>query len=569
MATKGSNAKAAKPGRDELVFVALGGLGEIGMNVYLYGFGPEDARQWLMVDLGLTFPGPAEPGVDVVLPDLRFIVEQRQSLLGIVLTHAHEDHIGAVIDLWPELKVPIYATPFTAGMLKSKNGDFGVKGELPITEIPLGGRFSVGPFDLEFVTMAHSIPEPSALAIRTPLGLVVHTGDWKLDQTPGVGDPPDEARLKALGDDGVLAIVCDSTNAFRDGRSPSELDISKSITSIVKSAKRRVAVTTFASNVARVKAVADAAKASGRELVIAGRALHRVIEVAKETGYLPQNFRFHDQQRFADFDASDVLLLCTGSQGEPRAAMSRIAEEQHPDISLAKGDLVIFSSRTIPGNEKSVGEVQNNLARNGCDVLTDNEALVHVTGHPRRDELRQMYGWIRPRISVPMHGEARHLKEHARLARESGVKDVFPMLDGEILRIAPDPRVIDDAPVGRLFRDGRLIVPDLDGPVRERRKLSVVGVVIVSLVLSKRGELLDDPGVEIDGVPAETGKRTPMLDVVPTAVDGTLRSIPPARRKDPALVEDAVRRAVRAAVNEVWGKKPICKVMVHMLGEQR
>ena len=565
MATKGGGAKRGKGGRDELVFVALGGLGEIGMNVYLYGFGPEDARQWLMVDLGITFPHEAEPGVDVVLPDLRFIAGQRQSLVGIVLTHAHEDHIGAVLDLWPELGAPIYATPFTAGMLRSKHGEFGGRTELDLNVIPLGGRFSVGPFDLEFVTMAHSIPEPSALAIRTPLGLVLHSGDWKLDATPGVGDPPDEARLAALGREGVLALVCDSTNALRHGRSPSEMDIAKSLTDIVRGARRRVAVTTFASNVARVKAVADTARATGRELVVAGRALHRIIEVARETGYLPASFRYHDQQRFADFDAGEVLLLCTGSQGEPRAAMARISDEEHPDISLARGDLVIFSSRTIPGNEKSVGAVQNNLARNGCDVLTDNEALVHVTGHPRRDELRQMYAWIKPQVAIPMHGEARHLKEHARLAREAGVRDVFPMLDGEILRIAPDPKVIDDAPVGRRYRDGKLIVPGDEGPVRERRKLSFVGVVVISLVVTRRGDLASDPVIDLDGIPTETQRGTPMIDVVRGAVDGTLRSIPPARRKEPDLIEDAVRRAARSAVNEAWGKKPVCKVIVHVL----
>ncbi|PPD27319.1 MAG: MBL fold metallo-hydrolase [Hyphomicrobium sp.] len=565
---KSKPARAHRPpggGRDELVFVALGGLGEIGMNVYLYGFGPEDARQWLMVDLGLTFPGDAEPGADVVLPDLRFIAEQRQALVGIVLTHAHEDHIGAVVDLWPELKAPIYATPFTAGMLRSKSTEFGGKGQLPITEVPLGGRFKLGPFDLEFVTMAHSIPEPSALAIRTSLGLVLHTGDWKLDATPLVGDPPDEKRLKELGEEGVLALVCDSTNAFRDGSSPSEMAIAKSLTDIIKGAKRRVAVTTFASNVARVQAVADAARASNRELVIAGRALHRVIEVGRETGYLAQGFRYHDQQRFSDFDAVDTLLLCTGSQGEPRAALARISEEDHPEISLDKGDLVVFSSRTIPGNEKSVSRVQNNLARIGCDVLTDSEALVHVTGHPRREELRQMYAWIRPQITVPMHGEARHLKEQARLAREAGVKDVFPILNGEILRLAPEPKVIDDAPVGRRYRDGKLIVPDMEGPVRERRKLSSVGVIVVSLVLNKRGDLVGEPEIDIDGVPTLTAKGSPMSDIVFDAIDGTMRSIPPARRRDPALVEDAVRRAVRGGVNEAWGKKPICKVLVHVL----
>lgn len=548
--------------RDELVFVALGGLGEIGMNVYLYGFGPPDARQWLMADLGITFPGDLEPGVDVVLPDLRFIVEERQALAGIVITHAHEDHIGAVLDLWPRLQAPIYATPFTAGMLRSKAVEQGVDLKLPLKTVPLGSRFKAGPFDVELVTMSHSIPEPSALAIRTPLGTVLHTGDWKLDSAPLVGDPANEKRLAEIGAEGVLALVCDSTNAFREGRSPSETEVAASIAKIVKGAGRRVAVTTFASNVARVKAVADAARASGRRLVVAGRALHRVIQVAKETGYLPEHFSYLDQDQFSHLSHDDVVLLCTGSQGEPRAAMARIAEEEHPSISLAKGDLVIFSSRTIPGNERSVGRVQNALSRIGCDLLTDADALVHVTGHPRRDELRQMYRWIKPAIAVPMHGEARHIKEHARLARDQGVRDVFPVLDGEIVRLAPACGVIDDAPVGRLYRDGKLIVPSDDGPVRERRKLSFVGIVAVSVTLSRKGEVLGEPQVAIDGVPHEAADGEPMDEVILDAIDGTLRSIPAPRRKESEMVREAVRRAVRSAVNEEWGKKPIVKVLM-------
>lgn len=548
--------------RDELVFVALGGLGEIGMNVYLYGFGPPDARQWLMADLGLTFPNDLEPGVDVVLPDLRFIVEDRQALAGIVITHAHEDHIGAVLDLWPQLKAPIYATPFTAGMLRSKAVEHAVHLDLPLKTMPLGSRFAVGPFDVEFVSMSHSIPESSALAIRTPLGTVLHTGDWKLDQAPLVGEPANEKRLAEIGEEGVLALICDSTNAFREGRSPSETEVAASLTKIIRGAGRRVAVTTFASNVARVKAVADAARASGRRLVVAGRALHRVIQVAKETGYLPETFNYLDQDQFSYLTHDDVLLLCTGSQGEPRAAMARIAEEEHPSISLSKGDLVIFSSRTIPGNERSVGRVQNALSRIGCDLLTDGDALVHVTGHPRRDELRQMYRWIKPAIAVPMHGEARHLKEQARLAREEGVKDVFPVVNGEIVRLAPEPGVIDDAPVGRLYRDGRLIVPSDEGPVRERRKLSFVGLVAVAVTLSRKGEVLGEPQVAIDGVPHETSDGEPMPEIILDAIDGTLRSIPAPRRKEAEMVREAVRRAVRSAVFEEWGKKPIVKVLM-------
>ena len=553
--------------KNELVFLALGGLGEIGMNAYLYGLGPPEARKWLMVDLGITFPeGEDDPGIDVILPDLRFIEEERSALAGLVITHAHEDHIGAVIDLWPRLGVPVYGTPFTVGMLRSKLAEYGNRLAIPVREVPLNSRFDVGPFDVELIEMAHSIPESSALAIRTPLGLVLHTGDWKLDATPLIGARPDESRLEALGDEGVLALVGDSTNAMREGQSPSEREVAKTLADIVRKAPHRVAVTTFASNVARIKAVADAARAAGRELIVAGRALHRAIEVAVETGYLPQGFRYVDQQRFGEFDRAKVVCLCTGSQGEPRAAMARIAENEHPDVSLDKGDLVIFSSRTIPGNEKAVGWIQNSLVRMGVEVLTDGEALVHVTGHPRRGELRQLYAWTRPRIVVPMHGEARHLKAHAALAREAGAAEVKVAYNGEMVRLAPGRvEIVDDAPVGRLFRDGRLIVPSDEGPVRERRKLAHVGIVVVALAVSRRGEVLGEPQLVLDGVPAEDADGEPMDEIVATAVDGALRSIPRDRRRDLEMVAEAVRRSVRAAVADAWGKKPIVKVLLSVI----
>lgn len=553
--------------RDGLVFVALGGLGEIGMNCYLYGLGRKAHRRWLMVDLGITFPeGEFDPGVDVILPDLRFIQERRGDLAGLVLTHAHEDHFGAVIELWPRLQVPIYATPFTAALLKSKLAEFGGKQRLPIHEVEMGRRFPVGPFDVELVTMAHSIPEPNALVIRTPHGTVFHTGDWKLDASPVLGPPADEARIAAAGDEGVLALVCDSTNAFRDGRSPSESDVARSLARIVKEAPRCVAVTTFASNVGRIRAIADAARGAGRHLVVAGRAMHRIIQVAIDTGYLPQDFRYFDQQEFSHLKADRVLALLTGSQGEPRAALARIADDEHPEISLGKGDLVVFSSRTIPGNEKAVGRIQNSLARMGCDLVTDTDALVHVTGHPRREELKQLYGWIRPRIAIPMHGEVRHLKEHARLARQAGVPEVLTPVNGEVVVLAPGPAaIIDEAPVGRLFRDGRLIVASDEGPVRERRKLSFVGIVVVSLVLSRRGELLADPEVVLDGIPSETAEGRAMADIVLDAVEGTIGSMPVPRRRDTDTVREAIRRAVRAAIDGQWGKKPIAKVMVSVV----
>lgn len=562
---------ARKPanGEDELVFLALGGLGEIGMNAYLYGVGAKKSRKWLMVDLGITFPGEGEPGVDVVLPDLRFIEAQRDALAGIVITHAHEDHIGAVIELWPSLQVPIYATPFTVGMLRAKLAQFGGQMAIEINEIPVGGRFQAGPFDIELVSMAHSIPETSGLILRTSVGTALHTSDWKIDPEPMTGEPTDAAKLQALGAEGVHAMICDSTNALREGISPSESKVARSLTEIIKKATHRVAVTTFASNVGRVKAVAEAATASGRQLVVAGRALHRVIEVAKETGYLPEKLQYLDQQEFKYIDRSDVVLLLTGSQGESRAAMARVADNEHPDIQLSKGDLVIFSSRNIPGNEKAVGRIQNKLAQIGCDVLTDNEALVHVTGHPRRDELKQLYSWIKPEVAVPMHGEARHLREHARLATNAGVPQVVSPLNGDIVRLAPQPaEILENVPTSRLYRDGRLIIPAEEGPVRERRKLSVVGIVVVSIALSRRGIMIGEADLAMDGIPFVTEDGDAMEDVALDAVDATMASIPAARRKDHEMVRDAVRRAVRSSIYEEWGKKPIVKVLLHVIDQQ-
>ena len=553
-------------GQDELVFVALGGLGEIGMNVYLYGYGPSNNRQWLMVDLGITFPGPHEPGVDVVLPDLRYIAAEKGALAGIVITHAHEDHIGALTELWKELEAPVYATPFTMGMLKAKFSEYGAGVKPLLNEVPLGGRFQAGPFDVEMITMTHSIPETSGLAIRTPLGLLFHTSDWKIDPEPVLGEPMDSAKLIQLGDEGVDTLVCDSTNVLRSGVSPSETAVANSLTEIIKKAKKRVAVTTFASNVGRVLAVAKATHEAGRHLVVAGRSLHRVIEVGIDTGYLPSNFKYLGQEEFGYLERSEIVVLLTGSQGEPRAALSRAADGEHSDIKFSKGDLIIYSSRNIPGNEKSIGRVQNALARMGCEILTDNEDLVHVTGHPRQDELRQLYDWLEPNSLIPMHGEDRHLRAHAKFAGENGISNVVIPKDGAIIRLSPGkPKIINDAPVGRRYRDGRLILPNAEGAVRERRKLAVVGLAAVSMAVSRHGEPLSDIQLVLDGVPTHTRDGDHMRDVVLDAVEGTIESIPPKRRKNPDLLREAIRRAVRAAINEEWGKKPIVKILLHVV----
>jgi len=551
----------------EFVFVPLGGVGEIGMNLYLYGYGSEGNRDWLVVDMGVTFGSDAEPGIDVILPDISFLAEEKRNIVGLLLTHAHEDHFGAVVDLWPQLEgVPVYATPFTAEMLKSKLSEMGLADGFPLQLMPLGDRRTIGPFDVELISMSHSIPEPSAVVIRTPLGAALHTGDWKLDENPLTSAPTDEARLRALGNDGLAALICDSTNAVRDGVSPSEADVAVTLNKLIGEARRRVAVTTFASNVARICSVANATRAAGRELVVVGRAMYRVIEAAQATGYLDPDLAFHEETAFAKLPPHKVVALCTGSQGEPRAAMARIAQDEHPNVTLDPVDRVIFSSRTIPGNEKAVGRVQNGLADRGIEVITDQDAAVHVSGHPRRGELEQLYGWVKPTVAIPMHGEGRHLEAHAKLAERLGVSEVVRARNGAMVRLLPGPAaIIDEVPVGRLYRDGMILTREGDGQVRERRKLSFAGSVAVSLVLSEKGALLADPEVAVTGLPATDTKGTPFATIARDAAIGTIESIPKPRRKDSALVSEAVRRSVRAAVNQAWGKKPMCSVLLTVL----
>lgn len=559
------SARRSKPdeSEDELVMVALGGLGEIGMNVYLYGVGSPDDRRWLMVDLGLTFPGENEPGVDVILPELKFIAENRKQLDGIVITHAHEDHLGALIESWPQLKCPVYATPFTVGMLKAKLAEFGSDIKPEIHEIPIDSKFKVGSFDLEFISMSHSIPETSAVVIRTRHGTVFHTADWKLDEKPLIGRATNVKRIKEIGNEGVMTLVCDSTNAFRDGTSPSEADVAKSLTDIIAEQTGQVAMTTFASNLARVYAASEAARSTGRRLLVAGRSLHRVIQVGIDTGYLPEDFTYLDQDHFGYMERGEALLIATGSQGEPRAAMARIAEGNHRDIRLDRGDTVIYSSRTIPGNEKSVTGVQNLLAERGCKVITDADGLVHVTGHPRRDELAQMFTWLKPNILVPMHGEVRHLQENLRQGEAAGIPERHMIVNGQMLRLAPGkPKQVDEVPAGRRYRDGRLVVSEGENAVRERRRLAVVGLVAVAMAVDQRGDVIGELDVAIDGVPTHGARGDLMEDLVLDAVEGTIDSIPPKRRRDPEVLREAVRRSVRSAVDNAWGKKPIVKVLM-------
>jgi ribonuclease J len=548
----------------ELVFAPLGGVGEIGMNLAIYGLGDARRRTWLAVDLGVSFASEENlPGVDLILPDIRYLVEERRSLAGLVLTHAHEDHFGALLDLWPKLKVPVYATPFTAALLAAKRlGEPGAP-DIPITEVQLGSRFNVGLFDIELVSVAHSIPESNALILRTPFGNVLHTGDWKLDPTPLTGPPTDEAKLRALGAAGCLALIGDSTNAIRDGRSPSERDVAKTLAELILNAPQRVAVTTFASNVARIRAVADAARLAEREVVVVGRAMERVVQVARETGYLDGIQDFRGMDVYGHLPPDKVVALCTGSQGEPRAALARMAADEHPEVTLSKGDRVIFSSRPIPGNEKAIGNVINGLVNQEVEVITDRTHLVHVSGHPRRAELEDMIGWVRPQTVIPVHGEPLHLAEHAALARRCGV-NALQCRNGDLVRLAPGaPAIIDEVPAGRLYKDGALLVAADARTVADRRRLGFTGIVLVSLAMTDKGQLAANPEVELIGVPDHSADGESMADVAYEAAAQTVEQLPRPRRRDPDSVEEAVRRGVRAALAQRWGKKP--SVTVHVL----
>ncbi len=549
---------------NDLVFVPLGGVGEIGMNIGLYGYGEGRKRRWLMVDCGVIFGDPAwTPGIDLILPDIRFAKGLKGSIEALVLTHAHEDHFGAVLDLWPELKCPVYATPFAAALLEAKRASEKGAPKVEVREVRQGGRFKAGPFEVEFVPVAHSIPESNALAIRTPAGMVVHTGDWKIDPTPVIGLPTDETRMRELGEEGVSAVIGDSTNALREGKSASESEVAASLAELIKGAKGRVAVTTFASNVGRLRAVADAALAADRQVVMIGRAMRRASDVGRMLGYFDGIPEFLEPNAYGYLPRDKVVALMTGSQGEPRAALARVAEGSHPEVTIASGDRVIFSSRAIPGNEKAVGRVINGLIAGGAEVITDRTHFVHVSGHPRREEIAMLYGWLKPALVVPVHGEELHMHEHADFAKEIGVKKVARVGDGQMIRIAGgEPSIVDEVETGRVLKDGKVLVPQSDATIGERRKLAFAGVVSVAVAIDQTGAVAGDPEIRFTGLPSRDDEGEPMFDVIRDTVLDCLDGLPRPKRRDAGAVATAIERAIRGELNMVWGKKPVCHVAV-------
>jgi ribonuclease J len=551
-------------GADELVFLPLGGSNEIGMNFNLYGFGPPHDRKWIVVDLGVTFGDQTTPGVEVILPDPVFIESFREDILGIVLTHAHEDHIGAVPWLWPRLQAPVYATPFTAFLVREKLRDAGLLEEVSITEVPLDGTIRLGPFELNLVTLTHSIPEPNGLAIKTPLGVVLHTGDWKIDPDPMIGRKTDMAAIRRLGDEGVLAMVCDSTNVFVDGEAGSEAQVRVALNGLIGQLTGKVAVACFASNVARMESAIVAAEANDRRVCLVGRSMHRMAAASRSVGLLANVQEFVSEAEAGFFPEDKILYLCTGSQGEPRAALSRIAEGTHPHVSLGEGDSVIFSSRVIPGNEIGIRNLQNKLSDRGVRLYTERDhPHIHVSGHPCRDELKQMYQWARPQIAVPTHGERRHLLEHCALAKDLQVPIALAPRNGDMVRLAPGhPDVIDEVPAGRLFVDGGMVTSEHGEALRERRHAAHNGVLHVSLVLDRKGRIAAGPALRAIGLPGD--EDLPLAEALEELEDEAREAVQGMKdgRDDDEAVRTLVSRRVKKACQRIWDRRPIVETIV-------
>ncbi|MCX7588548.1 ribonuclease J [Phenylobacterium sp. 58.2.17] len=551
--------------QDELVFLPLGGSNEIGMNFNLYGYGPAHARKWIVVDLGVTFGDQTTPGVEIILPDPEFIRDYAKNIVGIVLTHAHEDHIGAVAWLWPQLRAPLYATPFTAFLLREKLRENEECADAEITEVPLSGTIQLGPFEVELITLTHSIPEPNGLAIRTPLGTVLHTGDWKIDPDPVLGAVTDDAAIQKLGDEGVLAMVCDSTNVFVDGESGSEADVKEALAGLIGGLSGKVAVACFASNVARMDSVIRAAEAAGRGVCLVGRSMHRMAAAAKSVGLLDGVREFLSEQQAAAMPENEVLFLCTGSQGEPRAALSRIADGSHPHVKLGAGDACVFSSRVIPGNEIPIRNLQNRLADRGVRLYTERDHPgIHVSGHPCRDELAQMYSWARPQIAVPTHGERRHLLEHAAFAKDLQVPQSVAPRNGDMVRLAPGrAEIIDEVPAGRIYVDAGVLTPENGDALRERRHAAYNGVLAVSVVLDGRGKVAAGPQVRALGLPADDDyPMDEVLEDLAKEARQALARLQGEQREFDEEVETVMSRAVKKASQRIWGKRPVVETTV-------
>jgi ribonuclease J len=546
--------------KEEFLFCPLGGSGEIGMNLNLYAYGKENDQKWIAVDMGVTFADDSIPGIDLIYPDPGFLIDKKKDLLGIVLTHAHEDHIGSVAIIWPQLKCKIYATPFTAALLKEKFKEKKIDITAYLKIVPLNGKINLGPFEIEFITLTHSILEPNGLSIKTSAGVVLHTGDWKCDPNPLIGESIDEKKLKEVGNENVLAMVCDSTNVFGEGRAGSESDVRESLLRIISNLKKKIIVTTFASNVARMETVFYCAKKSNRQISLVGRSMHRIYKAAKQCGYLQNLIEPIDPRDAKNISRNKIIYLCTGSQGEPMGAMKRITSGKHPDVYLEKDDTVIFSSKIIPGNEKKLYAMHNEIVKDGIEIITEENAFVHVSGHPNRDDLKDMYNWVRPKSIIPVHGEHRHMIEQAKFAKEMGVPHSLQIENGDIIRIYPgdNPRIIDKAPSGRMYLDGSISVREDSISIKERRNLAINGYLEVTLPIVANGKI-KKPIISFKGLPVEELDETLILDIEDEIVD-ICKTFSIHNKKQEYNLIESLKHNCRRVVREKTGKKPHTRI---------
>jgi len=545
--------------KEELLFCPLGGSGEIGMNMNLFAYGKPGEHKWIMVDIGVTFADDTLPGIDLIYPDPGFIIDKKDDLLGIVLTHAHEDHIGAIAHLWPKLECKIFATPFTAVLIKEKFKEKNIDVSKYINIVQLNGIVDLKPFKVEYITLTHSILEPNGLRIETPAGNILHTGDWKIDPEPLIGGKINSSRLKEIGNDGVLAMICDSTNVFSLGKAGSELDVRKSMLNIMSSLKKRVIIASFASNVARLETAFYCAEKTGRQISLVGRSMHRIFKAAKQCGYLKNVIEPIDPREAKNISREKIVYLCTGSQGEPMAALMRIAKYTHPDVFIEKNDTVIFSSKIIPGNEKKLYNLQNQLVKDGIEVISEENEFVHVSGHPNRDDLKEMYEWIKPQCVIPVHGEHRHMIEHIKFAKEMSVPNPVQVENGDIVKIHPGkPQVYDKAPSGRLYVDGNISVAEDSQSIKDRKNLSANGYIEVTILISPKGNIHKRPILTFKGIPINNDEE--FVYGLEDAIEETTRTFKPGSKKQEHNLIDALKIVCRKFTKEKTGKKPFTNI---------
>ena len=548
-------------GGQELVYCSLGGAGEIGMNLNLFGYGKPGEYKWIIVDIGVTFSDDNIPGIEVILPNPEFIVDQKENLLGIVLTHAHEDHVGAIAHLWPMLECPIYATPFTAAIVREKFKELKINIGSHLKIVKLGGNVKLEHFDIDYVTLTHSILEPNGLAITTPEGVVLHTADWKIDDDPLIGEKTDVKKLTDIGKKGVLAMVCDSTNIFNLGSSGSENLVRTGLFTVLEKMKNRIVITSFASNVARMETVFKVAEKVGRQVCLVGRSMNRIYQLARQCNYLQDIKVPIDVRDSKKIPKNKIVFLCTGSQGEQRAALARIANGTHPDLQLEKDDNVIFSSRIIPGNEKRLFKIFNDFSKNDINVLSEENSMIHVSGHPAREDLKKMYNWIKPKILIPVHGEQRHMAEHINFAKEMGVKFPIKVSNGEIIRLSPgEPKVIDKVTWGRVYLDGKVLI-DNDSPVlKERRNMAANGYMEITVLISKNGQIKNNPVITLKGIPLIEEDASEIEYELEDIVMNTCKTFNLNNSKQEKNLIDTLKGNCRKLINDKSGKKPLVNI---------